>query len=66
MRKMKTKTIANKRFKITKNGKVIHRTQGRRHLRNKKSASRKRRQDKPRQLTNTKQIRQIKRFLLKG
>lgn len=45
MPKMKTKKIVRKRFKVTGTGKLLHRSQGRRHLRRKKSQSNKRRQD---------------------
>ena len=61
--KMKTKKIANKRFRITKNGKVMHRVQGSRHIRRNKSKSRQRRQDKPAEIITTKFSRMIKRFL---
>ncbi|MCX8009262.1 MAG: 50S ribosomal protein L35 [Patescibacteria group bacterium] len=60
MPKLKTRKIAAKRFKITKTGKVVHRTKGARHLRRKKSKARQRRQDSPKVLTNTKFIRKIK------
>ncbi|MDO8451377.1 MAG: bL35 family ribosomal protein [bacterium] len=60
---MKTKKIASKRFRITKNGKVMHRVQGARHIRRRKSKSRQRRQDKPAQITNTKFAKTIRRFL---
>jgi len=42
----------------------MHRVQGARHLRRKKSASRKRRQDRPAIITNKKFIQTVKRFLL--
>ena len=61
--KMKTKKIARKRFRITKNGKVMHRVQGSRHIRRNKSKSRQRRQDRPAELTNVRFVRVIKRFL---
>lgn len=61
--KVKTKKIARKRFKLTKNGKVLFRAQGARHLRRKKSKSRQRRQDKPRRLDNTKFVNVVKQFL---
>ncbi len=61
--KMKTKKIATKRFRITKNGKVMHRVQGSRHIRRNKSKSRQRRQDRPAELTNVRFARVIKRFL---
>jgi large subunit ribosomal protein L35 len=63
MPKMKTKKIARKRFKLTKNGKVTHRTQGMRHLRSKKGAAHKRRQDKSKTVTNKKVIQRITRLL---
>ena len=45
MGKMKTKKIVRKRFKITGTGKIMHRTQGMRHLKSKKSKARQRRQN---------------------
>ncbi len=60
MPKLKTRKIAAKRFKVTKTGKVIHRTKGARHLRRKKSKARQRRQDAPKVLTNTKFATMIK------
>ena len=60
---MKTKKIATKRFRITKNGKVMHRVQGSRHIRRNKSKSRKRRQDRPAEIITTKFSRMIKRFI---
>lgn len=64
MPKVKSKSIVTKRFKVTKNGKVLHRGQGARHLRRKKSKSRQRRQDAVMQITNTKFARSIKRFMV--
>lgn len=63
MGKVKTKKIATKRFRLTKNGKVMHRAQGSRHIRRRKSKSRQRRQDKPKELKTTRFARVIKRFL---
>ncbi len=63
MSKVKTKKIVRKRFKITKTGKVIHRAQGARHLRSKKNKARQRRQDAPKEVTNTKFAGMVKRFL---
>ncbi len=63
MPKVKTKKIVSKRFKLTKNGKVIHRTQGARHIRRRKSKAQQRRQDKPKTLTTTKIINVIKGYL---
>lgn len=63
MPKVKTKKIATKRFKLTKNGKIMHRVQGGRHIRRNKSKSRQRRQDKPTELKNRRFIRVITQFL---
>jgi len=63
MSKVKTKKVAGKRFKITKTGKVMHRTQGRRHVRQNKSAAHKRRQDSSKTLDNKAYIVTIKRFI---
>jgi len=49
--KLKTKQAAAKRFKITKTGKVIFGHQYGRHLKQKKSKSRIRRQKEPGKLT---------------
>ncbi len=59
MPKLKTRKIAKKRFKLTKTGKVIHKTKGARHKRSVKNKSRQRRQDRPKSLTNTKFIKKI-------
>lgn len=61
--KIKTKKVATKRFKITKNGKVMHRIQGARHIRRNKNKSRQRRQDRPAELITRRFTRVIKRFL---
>jgi large subunit ribosomal protein L35 len=63
MPKIKTKKIAAKRFKVTKTGKITHRVKGKRHLRRNKSQGRKRRQDKPKTLTNAKFSRVVKTLL---
>ena len=63
MPKMKTKKIVRRRFTLTKTGKVMHRTQGARHLRSRKSKTRQRRQDAPKRLKITKQVVMVKRFL---
>lgn len=60
---MKTKKIVRKRFKITASGKVMHRVQGARHLRSKKSKSHQRRQDEPQEITTIRYSRMVKRFL---
>ncbi len=63
MPKVKTKKIVTKRFKLTKGGKIVHRSQGARHLRSVKNKARQRRQDSPKTLTNEKLIRVVKRYL---
>jgi len=63
MPKMKTKKIVAKRFRITKNGKVMHRCQGMRHIRRNKSKARQRRQDRPAELTTVLFTRNIKQFI---
>ncbi len=63
MTKVKTKKIVRKRFKITKNGKVMHRAMGARHLRSNKSKARQRRQDAPKEITNTKYANMVKQYL---
>lgn len=60
---MKNKKIAVKRFKVTKNGKLMHRVQGARHLRSRKDKRRQRRQDKMVEVGNAKVTRNIKTFL---
>lgn len=62
MPKQKTRHIVAKRFKITKSGKVLRRTQGSRHLRAKKSKKQIRRFNEPKRL-NSKQAKVIKRLL---
>ncbi len=63
MSKMKTKKIATKRFRITKNGKVMHRVQGARHIRRTKNKSHQRRQDRPAQILTTRIARIIRRYI---
>lgn len=63
MPKMKTKKIVRKRFKITASGKVMHRVQGARHLRSRKSKAHQRRQDEPQLVANIRYSRMVKRFL---
>lgn len=63
MPKVKTKKIVSKRFKISKRGKVMHRVQGARHIRRRKSKARQRRQDRPAQITTIRFARVIKRFI---
>lgn len=62
MPKMKTKKMVAKRFKVTATGKLMHRVQGARHLRRKKSKVRQRRQDNPKQLAQN-FVQNIKSFL---
>lgn len=62
--KVKTKKIVAKRFKITGTGKVMHRVQGSRHLRRKKSKRRQRKQDRMVQVKTRAFERNIKRFLM--
>jgi len=64
MPKIKTRKIAAKRFKLTKTGKVLHRTKGARHLRSNKNKTRQRRQDSIKELTNTKFVRVITQEIL--
>lgn len=63
MGKIRTRKVATKRFKVTKSGKLIHRTQGARHLRRKKNKTRQRRQDQMRQVTTPAFERTVKNFL---
>ena len=63
MPKMRTRKVTAKRFKVTKTGKLVHRTPGARHIRASKNKAHQRRQDSPKTLTNSKFIRKIKRFL---
>lgn len=63
MPKMKTKKIVVRRYKVTKTGKLMHRTQGIRHLMRKKSKSTQRREKRPQEITNRKFERSIKGFL---
>ena len=60
--KQKTRKSLTKRFKITKTGKVIHRTQGGRHLRRKKSKKQIRKYRVP-QIIGGKFAKNIKRML---
>ncbi len=53
MPKHKTRKSAAKRFKVTKSGKVLHRSQQLRHLRSEKSKSRIRRLKQLKQVTGT-------------
>jgi len=63
MPKIKTKKIVRKRFRLTKRGKILHRTQGLRHLRRTKNKARQRRQNKVRFVTNAKYKRVVKQLL---
>lgn len=46
MPKLKTRKVAAKRFKVTGTGKLVHRTQGMRHIRRRKDKRQQRRQDR--------------------
>lgn len=63
MPKVKSKKIVRKRFKLSKNGKVMRETQGKRHLRRNKSQSQKRRQDSGKIVTVRKYEKKIKGYL---
>ena len=62
MPKQKTRRAVLKRFKITKTGKVLRRSQGMRHLRRRKSKKAIRRYNVPKQVTG-KWAKKIKRML---
>jgi large subunit ribosomal protein L35 len=64
MPKMKTHSGAKKRFKVTKNGKVLARHAMTSHILGKKSAKRKRRLGKPIELDQP-QAKNVKKLLLK-
>ncbi len=49
--KQKTRKSAAKRFKVTKNGKLLHRSQFIRHLKSKKNKRRQRSLNQPKQVT---------------
>lgn len=59
---MKTKKALVKRFKITKNGKILRRLSGQNHYRSKKSGERKRKGRKWVEVSKT-EVKRIKRFL---
>jgi large subunit ribosomal protein L35 len=65
MPKVKTRKIANKRYKVTGTGKLLHRTQGSRHLRRKKDKRRQRSQDMLKEVTTTKFAVKLHRMLQK-
>ncbi len=50
-KKMKTKSAAKKRFKLTGSGKIMRRQTGQRHLLSKKSSRRKRRLSNEKEVT---------------
>lgn len=62
MSKQKTKKSVSKRFRVTKNGKVLHRSSFARHLRSSKSGAQKRRQAQGKQLT-TRVAKKIKKLI---
>lgn len=61
--KQKTKKSVVKRFKLTKNGKVLHRSAGRRHLKANKSKKQLRHLKTVKSITNTKFKKKITRML---
>ncbi len=61
---MKTKKIVAKRFKITGTGKIMHRTQGARHLQSKKSKSRQRRQNMAKEVTTPAFARMVRQSMI--
>jgi len=63
MPKRKTNKVVQKRFKVTKTGKLLHRSKGARHIRRNKSKSRQRRQDKMHEVTTVKIVTGIRRAL---
>lgn len=63
-KKAKTNKAAKKRFRITRNGKVIHRSQGdNSHLKAGKSGAQKARRKSPSQLASKTQAKKIKSLL---
>ena len=60
----KTKKALTKRFKVTKNGKILRRMVGQNHYRSKKTGERKRRGRKWVALSNV-EAKQIKKYLTK-
>ncbi len=62
MAKQKTRKAAAKRFKLTKGGKLLHRSHYLRHLRSKKSKAQIRRLKRMKQVTGTME-KKIKRML---
>jgi len=62
MGKQRTRKAAAKRFKVTKNGKILHRSPYLRHLQSKKSKSQKRRLKQMKQVTGVFE-KKIKRML---
>ena len=63
MPKMKTKSSAKKRFKVTGTGKILRRKQGKRHILQKKNRKRKRNLGKA-TLVSDADIKNVKRNLL--
>lgn len=63
MPKQKSHSGAKKRFRVTRNGKVLHRRMNRSHLLEKKSSRRKRRLAGERELTNSGDRREARRLL---
>lgn len=65
MPKMKTRKAVAKRFKVTKNGKVLHRQAGKSHLLTKKDSQRKRQKRNDKKL-ETCDMKRVKRMLPYG
>ena len=63
MPKMKTNRSAAKRFRITRNGKLLHRKATGNHMLTKKTGSRRRRVEGMAEVTNTREQKKIKRLL---
>ncbi len=62
MPKQKTRKSITKRFKVTKNGKILRRQNFSRHLRSKKSKAKKRTQKRPVEMTGY-YARKLRKFL---
>lgn len=65
MPKIKTRKVAAKRFKLTATGKLVHRVQGARHIRRRKSKRQQRRQDRQVALENA-MVRHVRIYVRKN
>lgn len=65
MPKIKTRKVAAKRFKLTATGKLVHRVQGARHIRRRKSKRQQRRQDRQVALENA-MVRHVRIYVRKS